>query len=164
MNAIFFVDDSIHKIYEEQGKYNFIYQIPQTIYSTIITQIISFLLENLSLSQDDFLSIKEKKELKLIKEETNRVTKCIKIKCLLFFVIGIILLFCFWYYISAFNAVYYNTQNQLIKDTIISFFTSLLYPFLLILFPVIFRITSLRYKIKCLFIFSKVVTKIIGIL
>ena len=162
MNAIFFVDDSIHKIYEEQGKYNFIYQIPQTLYSTIITQIISFLLENLSLSQDDFLSIKEKE--KLIKEETNRVKKSIKIKCLLFFVIGLILLFGFWYYISSFSAVYYNTQIPIIKDTIFSFLTSLLYPFLLILFPVIFRITSLRYKIKCLFIFSKVVTKIIGIL
>ena len=64
MNAIFFVDDSIHKIYEEQGKYNFIYQISQTIYSTIISQIISFLLEYLSLSQDDFLSIKEKEKIK----------------------------------------------------------------------------------------------------
>ena len=162
MNAIFFVDDSIHKIYEEQGKYNFIYQIPQTLYSTIITQIISFLLENLSLSQDDFLSIKEKE--KLIKEETNRVKKSIKIKCLLFFVIGLILLFGFWYYISAFSAVYYNTQIPIIKDTIISFLTSLLYPIFLNLFPVVFRITSLRYKIKCLFIFSKIVTKIIGIL
>ena len=164
MIAIFFVDDSIHKIYEEQGKFNFIYQIPQTIYSTIISQIISFLLENLSLSQDDFLSIKEKEKIKLIKEETNKVKKSIKIKCLLFFVIGILLLFCFWYYLSAFNAVYYNTQIPLIKDTIMSFLTSLLYPFLLILFPVIFRITSLRYKIKCLFIFSKIITKVINIL
>ncbi len=162
MNAIFFVDDSIHKIYEEQGKFNFIYQIPQTIYSTIISQIISFLLENLSLSQDDFLSIKEKEDVKLIQEETNKVRKCIKIKNLIFFIIGIFLLIGFWYYISAFNAVYNNTQIHLIKDTVISFSTSLLYPFLLIVFPVVFRVTSLRYKKKCLYTVSKIVIKIIS--
>ena len=163
MNTIFFVDDSIHKIYEEQGKYNFIYQIPQTIYSTIITQIFSFLLENLALSQDVFLDIKIKKNLLLVQEEINKVSKKVKKKCFLFFIIGVFLLFVFWYYISAFNAVYYNTQIQLIKDSIISFLTSLLYPFLFILFPGIFRIISLRYKIKGMYIFSKFIIKFIEI-
>ena len=37
MNVIFFSDDSMHKIYLNYGKYNFIQQIPQIIYSTIIT-------------------------------------------------------------------------------------------------------------------------------
>ena len=42
-----------------------------------------------------------------------------------------------------FCAIYKNTQNHLIKDTLISFGLSLVYPFVIYLFPGIFRITAL---------------------
>ena len=164
MNALFFNDDSMHKIYEDKGKYDILYQIPQILYSTIFSQIISSLLEILSLSNDQIVSLKEKVNEKEIKYELKRVRRYIKIKCILFFIVGLILLFGFWYYLSAFCAVYYNTQIPLIKDNFMSFFTSMLYPFFLNLLPGIFRIISLRYKIKCQFITSIIVTKIIGIL
>ena len=164
MNALFFNDDSLHKIYENEGKYDFIYQIPKMIYSTVASQVISSLLEKLSLSQDLMLELKEKGDIKQIKKEINKVIKCIKIKCFLFLIIGIILLFGFWYYLSAFCAVYYNTQIPLIKDNFISFLTSMIYPFLFDLFPGIFRILGIYSKIKCLFIISKIITIIIGVL
>ena len=78
--------------------------------------------------------------------------------------VSIVLLFGFWYYLSAFCAVYYNTQIPLIKNNISSFITSMIYPFFLELIPVIFRIISLRYKIKCQYILSKIVIKIIEIM
>ena len=144
----------------------FYIKIPQILYSTFVSQIISSLLEKLSLSQDEIMSIKEKYNLKkkINKEELKYVIKYITIKCTLFFIVSIILLFGFWYYLSAFCAVYYNTQIPLIKDNFISFLTSMIYPFLLDLIPVIFRIISLRYKMKFLYIFSKILIKIIGIL
>ena len=37
INALFFEDDSLHKLYEDEGKYNFLYQIPKILYSTIVT-------------------------------------------------------------------------------------------------------------------------------
>ena len=40
MNVVFFSDESMHKLYLTYGEYNFIQQIPQTIYSTIVSQII----------------------------------------------------------------------------------------------------------------------------
>ena len=55
---MFFSDDSIHKEYEDKGKYNFVYQIPKILYSTIISSIINVLLKKLSLSQKDILKIK----------------------------------------------------------------------------------------------------------
>ena len=164
MNTLFFSDDSMHKIYEDEGKYDFLYQIPQTLYSTIVSQIISFLLETLSLSNDEVIGLKEKPNKEEMKRDLIKIRKSIKIKCVIFFIVGIILLFGFWYYISAFCAVYYNTQIPLIKDNFTSFFTSMIYPFVLNLLPGIFRILSLRFKIKCLFIISKIITKIIGIL
>ena len=161
MNALFFNDDSMHKIYEDEGKYDLLYQIPQTLYSTIVSQVISSLLEMLTLSQDDILNIKN--EGKKIKEKAKDLIKCIKIKCTILLAVGIILLFGFWYYLSAFCAVYYNTQVPLIKDTFVSFFTSMIYPFILDLLPGIFRIISLQYKNKCFYVASKFVTKLIGI-
>ena len=101
MNALFFNDDSMHKIYEDKGKYDLFYQIPQTLYSTIISQIISSLLELLSLSQDEMLDIKSE-GMKKINVKIIKLIKCIKIKCSIFFAIGIILLFSFWYYLSVF--------------------------------------------------------------
>ena len=46
MNTLFFNDSNLHKIYEDEGKYNWIYQFPKTIYSyfipIIFTNIILF--------------------------------------------------------------------------------------------------------------------------
>ena len=51
MNAIFFDDDSLHKIYEDEGKYDILYQIPKILYSTFFSKVIGLLLEKLSLSK-----------------------------------------------------------------------------------------------------------------
>ena len=154
----------MHKIYEDQGKYDFLYQIPQILYSTIATQIISSLLEKLSLSQDEIKNIKENYNLKIFNKEVKKAMKYMIIKCILFFIVSTILLVGFWYYLSAFCAVYYNTQIPLIKDNFFSFLTSMLYPFLLDLIPFVLRIISLRNEIKCLYKFSNILIKIIGIL
>ena len=70
--------------------------------------------------------------------------KCLKIKFILFFILNYFFLILFWYYISCFCAIYKNTQFYLIKDTLISFGLSLLYPVGLCFIPGIFRIPSLR--------------------
>ncbi len=67
----------------------------------------------------------------------------------------------FWYFISTFCAVYTNTQSILIKDTLISFMTSMLYPFGLNLLPGMFRMPALRAKNKkCLYTISSLIALI----
>ena len=58
------------KIYEDQGSFNFIYQIPQIIYSTIISTFINILLKTLSLTQKNILELKNNKENVLSKEKS----------------------------------------------------------------------------------------------
>ena len=36
INALFFTDDTMHKIYKDKGKFDLLYQIPQILYSTLI--------------------------------------------------------------------------------------------------------------------------------
>jgi uncharacterized membrane protein len=44
INGLFFNDETLHKIYEDQGNFNFIYQIPNILYSSIITSIINIIM------------------------------------------------------------------------------------------------------------------------
>ena len=72
----------------------------------------------------------------------------IKIKLFIFFIVSFILSIFFWYFLSCFCAVYKNTQIILIKDSLLCFGLSMLYPFGINLFPGFFRITALRAKNK----------------
>ena len=81
INALFFDDDSMHKIYEDKGKFNFLYQIPQILYSTLISRFIDSLIKNLALSQDNIVELKQEKEKKdLGKKYYKKIIRTLKIK------------------------------------------------------------------------------------
>ena len=64
INTLIFNDDTMHKIYEDKGKFNILYQIPQILYSTIISKAIDGLIRTLALSQDNIVELKKEKEKK----------------------------------------------------------------------------------------------------
>ena len=160
-NALFFSDSTMHKIYMDHGKFNFIYQAPQIIYSTLICNTVNTVIEYFSLFERNILEFKRlKKETKNKVESIKKIDNYLKIKAAIFFALNFSLLIFFWYYLSCFCALYKNTQIQLISDTLISFGLSQLYPFGLSLLPVVFRIQSLKAKEKnkeCMFNFSKTI-------
>ena len=127
----------MHKIYIDKGTYNFIYQIPQILYSTLISGVINALIKYLSLSENDIIAFKQEKD--NIKNKYKELIKTLKMKFILFFIITFMLLMVFWYYITCFCGVYSNTQIHLIKDTVTSFCLSLVYPFGIYLIPAMFR-------------------------
>ena len=160
INGFFFSDKTMHKIYLDNGAFNIIYQIPQILYSSIFTAIINTILKNLSLSEKDMLKLKHEKDVKIIVSISKDIKRCIYIKFGMFIFISLVLMFFFWYFISCFCAVYNNTQIILLKDTLLSFGLSMLYPIGLSLLPGIFRIPSLRSEKKnkkCLYSFSQIV-------
>ena len=160
INTLFYKDSTMHQIFTEQGKYNLIYQIPQILYSTLISFVMTYLLKKLSLSQNEIIRIKKEIDRVKAKKLATKTKKCLKIKLYSFFFIGLFLLLFFWYYISAFAAVYKNTQIHLIKDTLISFAISMSYPFLINLIPGIFRFFALKsekHDKKCLYKTSQII-------
>ena len=148
VNGFFFTDETMDNIYEVNGAFDIIFQIPQILYSTIITSVISIILQKLSISEDQILEMKKEKDLVKSKEKANKILKNLKLKLTLFLVFSFIFMLFFAYFISCFCAVYENTQLILIQDTLISFGTSLLYPFGFKLLPGLFRIPALRAKNK----------------
>ena len=157
VNSLFFRDSTMHKIYIDKGSFNFIYQIPQIIYSSIISNVINSIVTYFSLTEKKIIEIK--KEPSMTKKKVKNLINCLKIKFFLFFEIEFSFLLLFWYYLSCFCAVYINAQVHLIKDTLISFAISLIYPLFLCLIPGIFRIKSLRSENanrECLYKLSKI--------
>ena len=138
----------MHQIYEDEGEFNFIYQLPQIIYSTIISYLLDLVIDFLAISQDSIIDIKQSKNLTLIKKKAKKTRKILKIKFMIFFIVNLILILIFGYYLGCFCAVYKNTQYHLIKDTLISFGISNVTPFGTNLFPCLFRIYSLSSKSK----------------
>ena len=159
MNVFFFSDDSMHKIFLNYGKYNFIQQIPQIVYTTIITQLIELLICFLSLTDKHIYTIKNLNT-SFDKSTVMKILKCIKIKLAFFFIFTFIFFCFYWYIVSAFCSVYQNTQIIFLKDCLISFLLGLLYPFLIYLIPSALRILSLRkskYKLKCIYKLSDII-------
>jgi len=165
INTLFFNDNTMNKIYTDKGKYNFLYQIPQILYSTMISKFIDIFIRILALSQDNIVELKQEKNKKDLDNKYKKLIKKLKIKFTLFFVIDFLVLIFFWYYITCFCGIYVNTQSHLIKDTVISFLTGLLFPFILYLIVGIFRISALRAELqdrKSLYKFSSFIESVLG--
>ena len=129
INAFFFVDSTIHKIYEQKGMAKFYLEI---------------IINSLALSEKNLLNLKKIKD--KYKRDNSSVYLYIFLrrKITIYFAIGFVFLNFFWYFISAFCAVYKNTQVLYLKNCSLSFCISMLYPFLISLFPGLFRIPSLK--------------------
>ena len=163
VNAFFFTDSTMNQLYRNNGENYLLYHLSQIIYSSLISLVINVILRQLSLSENHILSIKVIKDIKLSTRKSNEVKTILKIKFIIFFVISFILAIFLWYFVSCFCAVYTNTQIILIKDTLISFCLSMIYPFGIYLIPGIFRIHALRAKNqdkKCLYKISQLLTLI----
>ena len=156
VNALFFNDDTMHKIYEDGGDFNFIYQLPQIIYSTIIAFIFGFILDYFALSEKSIIELKHEKLASAVERKGKILLRTLQFKFINFFIISFIFFACFWYYLSCFCAVYRNTQYHLIKDTLISYGTSMITPIGYYLIPGIFRIPALKKRKSALYTFSKI--------
>ena len=107
VNALFFTDKTMHKIYK--GNFDFIYQFLITIYSSLISIVLTKPLEILAFSNDEILDFKMNKNLANIIKRKDELNKKLVIKFALYFVISFIFLKMFWYYLSIFGAIYTNT-------------------------------------------------------
>ena len=97
-------------------------------------------------------------------EKDNRVfniIKCIERKLIAFFVFTFFVFLFHWYFISAFCAVYQNTQKIFLRDSGIAILTSLIDPFIIYGITCILRAISLtlccRKKLGCIYKLSELI-------
>ena len=160
INALFFNDTTLHQIYEDLGKFNIIYQLPQIIYSSLITNFFSVIIKFTALTEDNVLRIKHSKKYENFKKRAKKTNKIIDIKFILFCFISSLMFLIFLFYISCFCVVYKNTQIHLICDFLFSFGLSLILPILFYLIPGILRIPAINKKKEILYKISKILQNV----
>ena len=160
VNALFFTEATINQIFLDEGEYNFSHQLPQILFSALISTVaLRIMLETLVLTDRNILQVKHQKtynEAMIMKE---KILKYINLKFALFFILNFILLFLFWYYVTIFNALFAGSQVYHIENTAISFAISLFYPVFWNIIPTVFRMCSLnskKSKRQCIYSFSKI--------
>ena len=148
MNALFFADKTILKLYIEHGTYNFGQSLPGIIYSILITHALEILLCYLTMTDIHIYEIKSMKKSEQTTDRINNILKIIRIKLIIFFSFGILLFLFYWYFISAFCAVYQKTQGFLILNSFFSFLFELIDPFIFYALFTLLRKISFKYQNK----------------
>ena len=160
LNVFFFSDESMHKLYVNYGKYDIIQQIPQILYSTIITKLSEIFLCYLCMTDKPIYQIKN---LIVNNSLTNMkfIYKCINIKLIIFFIFTFIFMLFYWYVVSAFCSVYKNTQISFMKDWVISMLLGILIPLIIYLIPSALRICAIKNRNRKCSIFVYKLSEII---
>ena len=160
INALFFNDSNMHQIYEDEGSFNFPYQFPYIIISSVAsTLILRLILETLVLTERSIVKIKKQNSYESAVNMKGILMRNINIKFAFFFAVNFVLLVAFWYYLTCFSAIYNNTQIYLIENTFISFGISLFFPLIYNIIPTGLRRCALSSEKKdsnYLYIFSQI--------
>ena len=159
LNALFYTEDYISEAYHNNGVLNFISSLPKSIYSFLFTMIITNLLKTLSNSKSELMRIIIEKRngqnyinlinIKLIK---------LRIKLIVYFILIVSLGIFFLYYVTAFCAVYYNSQKYWIIGCIESFALDSLTAHIICIFLAAFRFISIKKRIKYLYSFANIIS------
>ena len=99
----------MHRIREDGGSFNLEYNIPQIVYSSLVSSVVNALVKALCLTEKYIIEIKNLVTKKSIKLKSEFVLNCIIKKTICYFTLTFALLMFFWYYLSCFCAVYKNT-------------------------------------------------------
>ena len=161
VNGLFFDDEAIEQIFEEGGKFNFLKQIPQILYSTIISLALYVILDYLALPEDSILEIKKETVGKIVDKKSKDLIGILRIKFSFFYFLSFLFMLVCWYYMTCFCAVYRNTQYYLLKDTLISFAVSMLSPFAAKFVPGFLRVYSIKKRSPMFFRMSQFIQMLI---
>ena len=152
LNAFFYFDDKISEKYRN-SKNIFVFALTKNITIILLSTFIGFifltLFTKLSNSTNDIRDVFRKEEEKLkknkkyivtdkrkkeIQQKIKEIIKNYNIKIIILTIIETILLFLFWYYVTAFCHVYSSTQTSWLLDSILSILFRVIIDFILCLF------------------------------
>ena len=161
MNGLFFIHESMHRKYVQGEDLTFVEKIPQLLFTLIVSHIIEVILCYLSMTDTPIYEIKAIPIKQRAGEKIIDIIDCMKTKLTIFFIFTFLLFLFYWYFISAFCAVYQNTQIIFLRDSGLSILTSFLDPFIIYGITTLLRIISLsvclKKKFGCIYKLSDII-------
>ena len=160
LNALFYTDDYISDAYHNNGVLDFVSGLPKSIYSVLVTLIISNLLKMLSNSKNELKKlIKEKSKDKEYIDLINVKLKKLRNKLIIYFILVFLLGIFFLYYVSSFCAVYRYSQKYWFFGCLESFGMDTLIAIIICIIVAFFRFIAIKKKKKIFFILSNIIDK-----
>ena len=147
----------MHKKYAENEDFTFVQKLPQLLFTLIASHLLEVILCYLSMTDTSYYAIKSisKNKTKENEEKIVNIINCMEKKLFVFYIITLILFLFYWYFISAFCAVYQNTQFIFLRDSASSFLISFIDPFFIYAFTCLLRALSLskccKKKLGCVY-------------
>ena len=151
--ALFFNDSIMRKIYIYRGNTDAAVHIPNIILSSLCCIVMNFLVNFISLNDRNIYKAKNSKS----NEEINKIKKIISIKIYILFGVSFALILLFWYYVSAFCAVFKNSQGHYFINTLVAFIVCNIWPFVTSLIPAALRKYAIKNQSSCPYTASKIV-------
>ena len=159
MNGMFFVHETMYK--RQNGGTTLGQKIPQFVFSLLVSHAIEVILCFLSMTDVHYYEIKALPKKQQNDERVFQLLDKMKRKLTGFLVFTFFVFLFHWYFISAFCAVYQNTQIIFLRDSGISILTSLIDPFIIYAFTCILRAISLssccKKKMSCIYKLSDLI-------
>ena len=156
-NAIFYTEDLQTKNYESNGKLSFLSTLPKVLISCVGSVIISTILTLISSYHSKLEKLKKDKSISNIGHTMLSFLTITKCKLIIYFIVIFILMIFFWYFVTAFCAVYPKYQTLWLIDSLKSLCLSMVFPFFFAMVIVLFRYIGLKKKKSCCYCFSKVI-------
>jgi hypothetical protein len=149
--ALFFNDSIMRQIYKYKGNTDAAVHVPNIILSSLCCLIMNFLVKFVSLSDRDMYNAQKDAANK------DKIKKKIIIKTYILFGVSILLIGLFWYYVSAFCAVFKNSQGHYLINVFIAFIVCNIWPCITSLIPAALRKFSLNKDSPCIYKASQIV-------
>ena len=159
LNAFFYTDDYISDAYHNDGILDFFSGLPKSIYSFVATLITTNLLRMLSNSKGELIEVITKRRiykdyLHLIKIKLDKLRR----KLIIYFILVYILELFFLYFVTAFCAVYRNSQKFWFFGCLESFGMDSLVALIICIFLALFRFISIKKHIKCFYVLANIIS------
>ena len=162
LNAFFYTDIYISDAYHNNGVLDFVSGLPKAIYSFIATLILTNILRILTSSKSELMNlIKEKRKYKDYVYLISRKIKKLGVKLIIYFILVYIFSLFFWYYVTAFCAVYRNSQKFWFFGFLESFALDSLYAFFFCIILAFLRYVSIKKQIKYLYLLANIISSIL---
>ena len=156
LNALFYNDKYISTNYKNKSFYNFLSELPKIIYALFFGFLLNIFFKIL-IAISPIKKGKNESNGK-IKKALRHFLVCVKTKIIIFFTFIFIFDLFFVYFVSAFCTVYKKSVKNWCISAAITVSFALVLPFILSVIIFAFRNLSFRYKSRCLFSMSEVLS------
>ena len=156
--ALFFNDEIMRALYIYKGNTDAAVHVPNIILSSLCSFIACLIVRYVCLNERDISKITSERNRENRSALIEKLRRKDKIKLYVLYGITAVLIILCWYYVSAFCAIFKNSQKNYLINFLICYIVCNLWPCVTSIIPTIMRRKALSDRSKCLYNASQIVS------